>query len=117
MIRARSAAGLRPVRWCTKRPAIRTVATVMVVCLWITPALAVALAGVAPERYALTPGAAAQPISARSVASQSPPQGYWLTASDGGIFNYGGAAFKGSAGGLALTQPVVAMAATADGGG
>ena len=26
--------------------------------------------------------------------------GYWLAAADGGIFNYGGAAFYGSAGNL-----------------
>jgi hypothetical protein len=31
-------------------------------------------------------------------------------ASDGGIFNYGDALFYGSAGGLALNAPVVAMA-------
>ena len=43
--------------------------------------------------------------------------GYWLVASDGGIFNFGDAAFYGSAGGLPLNQPVVGMAATTDGAG
>ena len=38
-------------------------------------------------------------------------------ASDGGIFNYGDAAFYGSTGGLRLNKPVVGMAATPDGGG
>ena len=42
---------------------------------------------------------------------------YWLVASDGGIFNYGDAAFYGSPGGMALNKPVVGMAATPDGKG
>jgi hypothetical protein len=44
-------------------------------------------------------------------------KGYWLVASDGGIFDYGDAAFYGSTGGIHLNRPVVAMAATPDGGG
>ncbi|HZT96846.1 MAG TPA: hypothetical protein VFB34_08420 [Chloroflexota bacterium] len=43
--------------------------------------------------------------------------GYWLVASDGGIFNYGDARFFGSAGSLPLAKPIVGMAATPDGGG
>src|SRR5271169_3018146 len=43
--------------------------------------------------------------------------GYWLVASDGGIFNYGDAAFYGSTGSIALNKPVVGMAATPDGKG
>jgi hypothetical protein len=43
--------------------------------------------------------------------------GYWLVASDGGIFTFGRAGFLGSTGGLALNQPVVGMAATTDDGG
>jgi hypothetical protein len=39
-------------------------------------------------------------------------QGYWLAASDGGIFNYGDAGFFGSAGSLHLNEPIVGMAAT-----
>jgi len=35
--------------------------------------------------------------------------GYWLVASDGGIFNYGDAVFNGSTGGIALAAPIVAM--------
>ena len=33
--------------------------------------------------------------------------GYWLVASDGGIFNYGDAGFSGSSGSLRLNAPVV----------
>ena len=42
-------------------------------------------------------------------ASASTAAGYWLVASDGGIFNYGDAVFNGSTGGLALDAPIVAM--------
>ena len=44
-------------------------------------------------------------------------QGYWLVASDGGIFAYGDAQFYGSAGNIKLNQPVVGMSASRDGGG
>jgi hypothetical protein len=37
--------------------------------------------------------------------------GYWLVASDGGIFSFGDAAYEGSTGAIHLNQPVVAMAA------
>ena len=52
------------------------------------------------------------------VASASDPvgHGYWITASDGGVFAFG-APFEGSAGNLILTRPVVGMAPTADGRG
>ena len=36
-------------------------------------------------------------------------KGYWLVGSDGGIFSYGDAGFYGSAGGLDLTAPTVAI--------
>jgi len=37
-------------------------------------------------------------------------KGYWMVASDGGIFNYGDAGFYGSAGNLLLNKPIVGMA-------
>jgi hypothetical protein len=46
-----------------------------------------------------------------------PDSSYWMVASDGGIFSFGNAGFFGSTGGMALNQPIVGMAATADHGG
>ena len=43
--------------------------------------------------------------------------GYWMVASDGGIFAYGDAHFYGSMGGRPLNEPIVGMAATPDGKG
>ena len=40
---------------------------------------------------------------------------YWLAASDGGIFSFGGAPFYGSMGGKPLNKPIVGMAQTIDG--
>jgi hypothetical protein len=42
---------------------------------------------------------------------------YWLVASDGGVFSFGGARFFGSTGSLHLNRPVVGMAATPDSNG
>jgi predicted lipoprotein with Yx(FWY)xxD motif len=44
-------------------------------------------------------------------------KGYWLVASDGGIFSFGDAMFFGSTGAVVLNKPVVGMAATPDGKG
>ena len=41
--------------------------------------------------------------------------GYWLVASDGGIFAYGDAGFYGSTGSLRLNKPVIGMVPTHDG--
>jgi len=43
--------------------------------------------------------------------------GYWLVASDGGVFSFGSAPFFGSMGGTPLNRPIVGMAASPDGGG
>ena len=43
--------------------------------------------------------------------------GYWLGASDGGMFSFGSARFYGSTGDIVLNQPVVGMAATPTGHG
>jgi hypothetical protein len=56
-----------------------------------------------------------QPIV--GVTSTVDGRGYWLVASDGGIFTYGDARFYGSAGNIHLNQPIVGMTSTADGRG
>jgi len=43
--------------------------------------------------------------------------GYWEVAADGGVFAFGDAGFSGSMGGQHLNAPIVAIAATPDGGG
>ncbi len=73
-------------------------------------ALAVAvLAGVTPG---LTSGGAVP-----AGAAEPAPKGYWMVASDGGIFAYGGAKFFGSTGAIKLNMPIVGMAATPSGNG
>jgi uncharacterized protein YkwD len=44
-------------------------------------------------------------------------RGYWLVASDGGIFAFGDARFHGSTGALTLARPIVGMAAAPTGSG
>jgi hypothetical protein len=62
-----------------------------------------------------TPGTAT--ISATAAFPQPTGKGYWLVASDGGIFSYGNATFLGSTGGLLLNRPIVGLAATPSGKG
>jgi hypothetical protein len=51
------------------------------------------------------------------MATTSDGGGYWLVASDGGVFSFGDAVFFGSIGGTHLNEPVVGMAAVPTGGG
>jgi hypothetical protein len=44
------------------------------------------------------------------MAQTGSDRGYWLVASDGGVFTYGSATYLGSTGGKKLNAPVVAMA-------
>jgi N-acetylmuramoyl-L-alanine amidase len=81
---------------------------------------------VAPAPNSVVPFGAA-PLGVRALSGLNAPivgmaatpdgQGYWLVASDGGIFAYGDARFHGSAGNITLNRPIVGMAATPDGGG
>jgi N-acetylmuramoyl-L-alanine amidase len=62
---------------------------------------------------------AGEPTSAHPVvalASDPATGGYWVVASDGGVFSFD-APFDGSAGALPLARPVVGAASTPDGGG
>ncbi|HEU5002201.1 MAG TPA: IPT/TIG domain-containing protein [Actinomycetota bacterium] len=80
------------------------------------------MAGLAAPAGAAAPGAAPAAVTTPAAdpaagAAPASGQGYWLVASDGGIFNYGDAGFFGSAGAIHLNKPVVGLAATADGNG
>jgi hypothetical protein len=65
----------------------------------------------APGSLATGPGA--------GPATETPPgpPGYWMVASDGGIFDYGSSSFHGSAGTEKLAAPIVGMLPTPDGRG
>jgi hypothetical protein len=79
------------------------------------PVLAVLLTAL--PLLALVSVAVTVPAPAAAASSRSSVPAYWLVASDGGIFSFGGAPFYGSTGALALNKPIVGMAATPDGGG
>jgi adhesin/invasin len=71
-----------------------------------------------------TPAVATAPAGASGLnkpivqmAATPDGKGYWLVASDGGIFSYGDASFYGSTGALVLNKPIVGMASTPDGEG
>jgi hypothetical protein len=62
-------------------------------------------------------GLRASLASATRVAEQGNGSGYWLVASDGGVFTFGTAQFYGSMGGKHLNSPITGIVATADGHG
>jgi hypothetical protein len=62
-------------------------------------------------------GTRSAPLTPTPTATQSGGDGYWLVASDGGIFSYGKSLFFGSTGATKLNQPIVGMAAHPDGKG
>jgi len=65
----------------------------------------------------VTANSALDATSASLSHSAAQALGYWLVASDGGIFSEGGAPFKGSTGGMTLNKPIVGVTATPDGNG
>jgi len=66
---------------------------------------------------ALTPLLSSGATAPAGAATAGPSSGYWMVASDGGIFAYGGAKFFGSTGAIRLNMPIVGMAATPSGNG
>ncbi len=89
----------------------KTPLTGLNVTISFTPAAAVATSSAGTS--------SAAPLNRPVVGVAATPDGggYWLVASDGGIFNYGDAGFYGSTGAIHLNEPVVGMAATPDGKG
>jgi lysophospholipase L1-like esterase len=65
------------------------------------------------------PGSLASPPSEPIVGMSATPSGhgYWLVASDGGIFSFGDARFYGSTGAFRLSRPIVGMSSTPTGHG
>jgi hypothetical protein len=51
-------------------------------------------------------------LFAYSLRRAAPPTGYWLVASDGGVFTFGDAPFLGSTGDIVLNKPIVGTALT-----
>jgi hypothetical protein len=61
--------------------------------------------------------ATSRTASANTTAATTKVSAYWLVASDGGIFAFGGAGFYGSMGGHPLNRPVVGMAGSSNSDG
>ena len=86
--------------------------------LALSAGLAVPALSPAPATAATVAAATPSPAAGHPLAvSSSDGQGYWLVASDGGIFTFGDAGFFGSTGAIHLNAPIVGMAATPDGQG
>ena len=79
------------------------------------------LFGCGAATAATTPhGSAARMVLNRAIVDIGPTpsgNGYWLVATDGGIFAFGDARFLGSTGGHPSNQPIVGIAATPTGNG
>ncbi len=108
--------------WCTS--------TICLFALFVAMSIPTARGAAATgNRTALPqPGSDLPKSMAGSIDSSSSPEspplvvtsdgsGYWLVASDGGIFSFGDAGYYGSTGATALNQAIVGMAPTPDGGG
>jgi hypothetical protein len=84
-----------------------------------TAITAAPVAGASPTAVACHGSLTGKALNAPVVGITTTPDqgGYWMVASDGGVFNYGDAGFYGSAGNIQLNKPIVGMAATPDGKG
>ena len=95
-------------------------ATVLLVALLVlVPVVVVVVAalprsGPADAISAATGSGAAAGVA---LATTADGRGYWVAASNGGVFSFGYASFYGSEGGQSLHAPIVGMAATPDGRG
>jgi hypothetical protein len=75
------------------------------------------LSGTDSTDYTISYVGATDGFTVYPVTSSTPPHGYWLVGSDGGIFTFGAAVFHGSTGNLKLNRPVVGITPTSDEGG
>jgi hypothetical protein len=66
---------------------------------------------------AFLPAAAPAQAAGTAGSTAAAGSGYWMVASDGGIFSFGNARFFGSTGNIRLNQPIVGIAATPTGNG
>ena len=126
-MRPRSKTGMRPLRRRGVAREFVQAVTGMALCVGLTLGTAggawSASGGGAPRTvsgplacYGSMAGRAlSRPIV--GIAATPSDQGYWLVASDGGIFTFGNAGFFGSTGAIRLNQPIVGMAPTPDGQG
>jgi hypothetical protein len=73
--------------------------------------------GAGPAAVTVVNAASSSSLSPADFTYVLPQPGYWLVASDGGVFSFGDASFHGSMGGRHLNAPIVGIAATADDGG
>ena len=69
------------------------------------------------HRDARHTGSWTNPLLAKTFCGPPGSGGYWLVASDGGVFSYCDAKFFGSTGSIHLNQPIVGMASAPNGGG
>jgi uncharacterized protein YkwD len=94
---------------------------VLLTALVVAVVASVPTTGRVPNAAAVTyAGSAARIALARPIEDVVPTasgRGYWLVASDGGIFAFGDARFLGSTGGMRLNRPIVGMAPTRTGRG
>jgi Peptidase A4 family/Putative Ig domain len=99
-------------------PAVRSAAAATVP-VTVAPASSAAAPATITSRTTLR-ASGEDPDSTTADQQDAPPsdnQGYWMVASDGGIFTFGDAGYFGSTGGMQLNRPIVGMAATPDGQG
>ena len=100
----------------TRRRALTATVAAMI-CLGGTLAVAATPASAAGSSPTPTPARAHSTAHSTTARPTDKVSAYWLVASDGGVFSFGGAGFYGSTGGIHLNKPIVGMAGTADGRG
>src|SRR5205807_2556028 len=114
---ASRAAGARPALWSVLMPQSPRLRGLVSRRRRLAALAAVALAGLAPLVSPAVPVPARADAPASAAPNGAVGPGYWLVASDGGIFSFGSARFFGSTGAIHLNQPIVGMAATPAGAG